>query len=97
MMLASVNFPWDSIIRDVPMIGKIILRLEAPTVFFGMSSFCFTIPAVSGLSFARKSENEFTSKILPVLIVFFAVASGMFLISQYMYWQYPLEYAAINQ
>ena len=36
MILSSINFPWDSIIRDAPLAGKIITRLEAPTIFFGL-------------------------------------------------------------
>ncbi len=96
MILASINFPWDSIIRDVPMVGKVILRLEAPTIFFGLSSFCLTVPAVCAIYNLRKSKNEFASRILPTMIIFFGVAIGMFLISQYMYWQYPLEFANIN-
>ncbi len=92
LILSSINFPWDSIIRDIPIAGKIINRLEAPTIFFGLSGFCFCIPAVRGLSIARKGENEFVSKILPVIVIFLAVAGGLFLMSDYMYWQYPLGF-----
>ncbi len=93
MLLSSINFPWDSIVRDVPLAGKVILRLESPVIFFGISSFCFCIPAMRGLSYARQSKNEFVSKVMPVLVLFFAVAVGMFLMSEYMYWQYPLGFA----
>ncbi len=92
MILSSINFPWDSIIRGIPIAGKVITRLEAPTIFFGLSGFCFCVPAVRGLSFARNEENEFVSKILPAMVLFFAVAGGLFLMSDYMYWQYPLEF-----
>ena len=84
MVLASINFPWDSIIRNIPMIGKVILRLESPTIFFGLSSFCFTVPAVYATGNLKKSENEFARKIMPMMIIFFGVAVGMFLIYQYM-------------
>ncbi len=93
MIFASANFPWDTIVRDIPSIGKIILSLEAPTIFLGLSSFCFTVPAVYAVCNLRKSKNEFIAKIIPALLIFFSVAVGMFLIYQYMYWQCPLNYA----
>lgn len=73
------------VLAIVFMILSSVNRRWDSTFFFGLSSFCFSIPAVMGLSNVRKSKNEFASKILPMLILFFAVSVGMFLISQYMY------------
>ncbi len=95
MVLSSINFPWDSIIRDVPIAGKFIMRLEAPTIFFGLSGFCFCVPAVKGMANAGKTENELVATILTSIILFLAVSIGLFLMSDYMYWQCPLEFAGM--
>lgn len=92
LILALVNFPWDSIVRDIPLLGKIILRLESPTIFLGIASFGLCIPSVKGIEYASEGKDEYISKILPVMIMFLAVTVGMYLMSNLMYWQYPLEF-----
>ena len=93
--LSLVVFPWDIIIREIPILGKIIIRLEEPTIFAGLAGFCFCIPATKGLEYTGKSEHTFINKIVPTVIVFMAVLVGMYLMSEGMYWQSPLDISGI--
>lgn len=93
LCMASVNFPWDSISREIMFMNKVITRLESPTIFLGLSGFCFTVPAIKGISLISKSDNEFASKVVPVMVSLISVSIGIFLMSEYMYWQSPLGFA----
>ena len=97
MVLSSLHFPWNVIIRMVPFLEKIINKIESPTIFLGISYFCFSVPAVRGLSYSRKVKNEYVGKVLCFLVLFLAVVIGVFLNSQYMSLQHPLGFETINQ
>ena len=93
MCMASVNFPWDSLSREIGFVNKIITRLESPTIFFALSGFCITVPAIKGISLISESDNEFASKVVPIMVALISISIGIFLMSEYMYWQSPLGFA----
>ena len=97
MFLSSIYFPWNVLLRYIPLLGKVIYKLEAPTIFLGLSSFCFSVPAARGLSYSRKSKNEYVSKVIYFLILFLAISIGVFINYQYILWQHPLGFEIINQ
>lgn len=92
LSMSLVDFPWDVLTRNYTLMEKLINKIESPTIFLGLASFCLSVPAVKGIKYARESKKEYISNLIPGMLIFCSFAVGLFIISEYMYWQYPLNF-----